>query len=319
MSSYTTELRYICEDYAGLAKSADYNSIDSILEASREKLFDFDFPIFDETYRAPLEKKIMRHYYRREIGFETAGLFKHYLCVKMTEIMPYYNQLYKSQLYDFNPFYDIDLTRDHAGKAGSTTDGKEEGSNSRTADTKKESTGTKSGSNNDTTDFTANNGTGNRTLENQESSTTSNGTASSSKTNKFSDTPQGRLDEITANTYLTNVTIDEDSGSTKQTGNGTTKIDRTSTGAENKKETTEKNGKFSENDKDNETSNTTEKGNSSKTTKEVFANTEEYIEHVKGKQGSASYSSLLEEFRRTFLNIDAQLIEELNDLFMLLW
>ena len=46
---------------------------------------------------------------------------------------------------------------------------------------------------------------------------------------------------------------------------------------------------------------------------------EDYIESISGKQGSASYSKLLTEFRNTFLNIDMMVIEELSDLFMYLW
>lgn len=41
---------------------------------------------------------------------ETAELFKRYLNTTMCEIMPYYNQLYKSELLEFNPFYNVDKT-----------------------------------------------------------------------------------------------------------------------------------------------------------------------------------------------------------------
>ena len=35
MSKYTTEVRYICETYAGLVESADYLSIDEVIENIR--------------------------------------------------------------------------------------------------------------------------------------------------------------------------------------------------------------------------------------------------------------------------------------------
>ena len=110
MAQYTTEVRSICEHYADLQESAGYNSIDSIIEKSAPKIFSFDFPLFDENYRLALEKKILRHYYTREIGDETVGLWKLRLETRLNEIMPYYNQLYKSTLYEFNPFYDVDYT-----------------------------------------------------------------------------------------------------------------------------------------------------------------------------------------------------------------
>jgi hypothetical protein len=58
------------------------------------KIFDFDYPIFDEKYRSVLEKKILDRYFFREIGFETVAQFKHFLRTRMNEIMPYYNQHY---------------------------------------------------------------------------------------------------------------------------------------------------------------------------------------------------------------------------------
>ena len=115
MSTYTTEVRFICENSAGLTESADYLSVSEILDKARNKIFDFDFPIFDESYRNVLEDKILKHYYTREIGLETVGLWKLKLDTKMNEIMPYYNQLYKSAVLEFNPLYDVDYTRTHEG------------------------------------------------------------------------------------------------------------------------------------------------------------------------------------------------------------
>lgn len=62
--------------------------------------FDFqlnEYPIFDEEHRAILNQKILDEYYMSEIGFETAGLFRHYLKSKMNLIMPKYNILYAEQ------------------------------------------------------------------------------------------------------------------------------------------------------------------------------------------------------------------------------
>lgn len=117
MSKYTTELRFICETSAGLTDSEGYNSINSILNKCVDKIFDFDFPIFDETYRRVLERKILKHYYTREIATETVGLWKHFLDTRLNEIMPYYNKLYESELLDFNPFYSVDL-RTESQKVG---------------------------------------------------------------------------------------------------------------------------------------------------------------------------------------------------------
>lgn len=111
MSKYTTEVRYICEEKSGLSESVDGASVEEVISSALPKIFDFDFPIFDEAYRDILLTKILRHYYTREIGLETYGLWKLKLKTKLNEIMPYYNQLYKSELLEFNPLYDVNYTR----------------------------------------------------------------------------------------------------------------------------------------------------------------------------------------------------------------
>ncbi len=120
MSKYTTELRFICESLAGLTESQGYDQVNWIIEQAAPKIFSFDFPIFDESYRSVLEKKILKHYYTREIGLETYGLWQLKLDTKMNEIMPYFNQRYKSETLEFNPLYDFDITRDHKNQKDET-------------------------------------------------------------------------------------------------------------------------------------------------------------------------------------------------------
>lgn len=203
MSKYTTQVRWICEHHAGESSFKGARKIDETIEKAVPYIFDFDFPIFNEEYRKHLCKKILRHYYTREIGAETIGLWQLWLCDRLNMIMPYYNQMYESALLTFNPFNDIDLVRE-------------------------------------------------RTEE---------GDSNNTNLNKFNDTPQGRLTELIEGTYLTNATHNEG---------------------------------------DNE------------------YNTH-FIETLKGKAGARDYSTLLREFRKTFLNIDRQVIEELADLFMLVY
>ena len=72
------------------------------------------FPIWDEDHRGELEKKIIEHYYFRQIGFETVGRFKFNLNVRLREIMPRMNKLYKTTLYEYNPIENYNM------KEGST-------------------------------------------------------------------------------------------------------------------------------------------------------------------------------------------------------
>ena len=88
------------------------------------------YPIFDESYREGLNNKIIRHYWFREIGFETAALFRDRLAMTMAEIMPYYNQLYKSQLIAVDPMVthrlirELGRTENNTGSSNVSADGK---------------------------------------------------------------------------------------------------------------------------------------------------------------------------------------------------
>ena len=131
MSKYTTEVRFLCESLTDHTESQGFTEVDNILTEASPIIFSFQFPIFDEAYRLPLERKILRHYYTREISEETYGLWKLRLQDRMETIMPYYNKLYESALLSFNPFYDVDLTTNHAGNQSGVVDTSEKENRSR--------------------------------------------------------------------------------------------------------------------------------------------------------------------------------------------
>lgn len=112
MSKYTTEVRYICEQKAGLEESVGFDRIDFVIANSWNKIFTTKCSFFDEDYRSVLCAKILKHYYTREIGVETVGLWQLWMNRRLEEIMPYYNQLYKSAQLEFNPFHDVDYYRE---------------------------------------------------------------------------------------------------------------------------------------------------------------------------------------------------------------
>lgn len=270
MSHYTTEVRFLCETYAGFNHSLDYPSIDNVVEAARSKIFG-DYPIFDENYRGILERKILKHYYTREISAETVGLWKLWLNNKMNEIMPYYNQLYKSETLEFNPFYDIDYTRDYRRSGNEDTTGSSAAKEIRAHDSSSYTSDT----------------------ERLDSTTDTSDSATS--WNLFQDTPAGGLTGVENLSYLTNATknTDEREGYT---------------------------GVVSDNARTSNTRNRIDEANdnSSNYTGNV-KNLEDYIERVKGVHGGSSYSKKLDEFRKTFLNIDLEIIKDLRSLFFYLW
>ena len=303
MSKYTTEVRYICEVAAGLTESTDYTGVEEVIKKALPVVFDFSFPIFDENYRSVLETKILKHFYTREIGLETVGLWKLKLNTKLNEIMPYFNQLYSSQLYTFNPFYDVDLTRKHR------IDGSGKRDTDTTSNTETQHRITVDETGNTVTDNTSTS-TGEGTSENTEVRTGTNN-QTDDFVEKYSDTPQGGITDLRADKYLTNATIRDDDK--KQTTNDNVKNDgKTSSNVSTKDDTEVEDSRNTETSGNNSS---TTNGNVSAT----LTNTEDYLETVQGKNGGTSYSKLLMEYRETFLNIDMMVIERLEDLFMQLW
>lgn len=200
MSKYTTEVRFICETYAGFTESQDANMVEEVIGLSMDKIFDFNFPIFDNEYKPVLERKILKRFYTREICEETVGLWKLRLNTRLNEIMPYYNKLYKSELLEFNPLYTNNLTR-------------KRDTNGRVITTDKSTTNVQSQSGEETT---------------------GNGSNNSTSINLFSDTPQGSLTNVTNEEYLTDARkiTDANTTTTSATVNGTieTKSDGTRNG-----------------------------------------------------------------------------------------
>lgn len=279
MSKYTTEVRFICESKSGLEESKGASSVDEVLSKSWDKIFTSKVSFFDEAYRSVLCQKILKHYYLREIGAETVGIWMLWMNTKLEEIMPYYNQLYESAKIKFNPMQDVDLSRTHNRTVEGTTTDDETRTNSTTDTRTLKSDGTTNVTNTGSTERVVNN----------------NGT----KKDLYSDTPQGAITGLEDENYLTNarkitnVDDETETDTISNTQKGETKLDETdsTTGA----------------------SNGTTKSNGSNNS------TEEYIETITGKQGATSYSKMLQDFRKTMLNIDMQVIEEFDELFFGLW
>ena len=240
MAKYTVELRKLIESGFDLQLN--------------------EYPIFDELYRETLNKKIIDHYYFHEIGQETAGQFRHFLKTKMNEIMPYYNQLYRSELIEIDPITTFkEVHTEVKDKLGTDSS-----HNSAVATSNSDG----SGSTNNTT-------------------TNSGGTE---VLNVHSDTPQGTISEseIKENKWASTT-------------------DYTKTNANNEQTTANGGNSYV----DNNVSNSSADGQRN------YSDTENILKQKYGY--GKSPAELLELYRRTFLNIDMMIIDELADLFMLIW
>lgn len=82
-----------------------------------------DYPIFDADYRAGLNTKIKNHFMYQEIGHETVEQFTFAMRRKMHEIMPLYNELYKTTQLEIDPLATIDIQTVSTGTSEQESEG----------------------------------------------------------------------------------------------------------------------------------------------------------------------------------------------------
>lgn len=339
MSKYTTEVRFICESEAGLTESKGFNNIDSILTQAAPKIFNFDFPIFNEEYRLPLEKAILRHFYTREICEETVGLWKLRLYDKMNLIMPRYNKLFESELIEFDPMNDVDYTRSGSNNEYSRftrnlNDESHSGDNNvRTFGNTDTITGNSFTTRTD--GLTQKTSYGKEMTETKTGVDKTDNDYNDSEWSLFSDTPQGGVAGILAaeqtpdpesvggNGYLTNAThntrdnhddITTTYGSTvKDTTDGDDTVENTGTQTHETHDgnTTQHTGTIQDNRSINAHS-----SSGGYTTDDRNAG---HSETVVGKMSGHTFSEMLKQYRETFLNIEMMIMKDLEPLFFGLW
>ncbi len=167
--------------------------IKDLYSTARETIFNFNYPLSSYVNKEQFEKMILNKFLMRRIGFETVTAFRIALDVKLNEIMPLYNKM-------FDALENWDLFND--GERIS-----ENGLDNRTSNNINNTTNTNSGNTNSNTQ---------NTLEN-----TSN--TNSTNKRKYSNTPQGLLNNLEDNNYVTDYTIDENVSSDKSNSSGNSK------------------------------------------------------------------------------------------------
>lgn len=113
MATYTTTIRNYLMSRLQIDnpnEDIEHWNYKQVIEQGMKYLFDFDYPIFDESYRNVIQTKIIKNYYMREIAHETIGQFKMRLDNKLNIIMARYNQLYESERLEIQPLLDYNIT-----------------------------------------------------------------------------------------------------------------------------------------------------------------------------------------------------------------
>lgn len=282
MASYTMQLKTYIEMFSQYEEGLSHREK---IEIGRKKLFDFDYPIFDTAYKKILETNIIRNFYFREIGFETEGMFKFYLESFMQLNMPYFNRLFESEMLNYDPLINSEMNVTHnIKKDKDQKDNRKIDQDSRYDSTEQSKKGEKHDVTSDITD-------------------TSKGDSFSRDIQ--SDTPDSRLRLTTGQEGTGVIEYASKINENKGLGNSTSrKIDKTRSNLNNDINSSST-AKSSLNSKDDLLSNINE--------------IEDFIEHRQGKIGVQTYPEMVKKYRESFLRIEKQIHQELQNLFMLVY
>ena len=240
----------------------------NIISRTIPDIFDDSWTTADADYKETLCAKILRHYYTREIGYETVPLWIEKLNEEMALIMPKYNTLYTSlKVIKDKLFQNTDYTETYHGADDGTTSGTSKSKSDSTSDSTAAGSGTTTGS------------------------STGNGSGDSWQTSN--DTPQGGLEGIESNRYLSSAVHNKNT--TDQTS--TNEASNTST----------------------QTNKSTDTTNASTESTSTAKSTNEYVRSVLGKQGGSDYWETYSKLNNDLINIDRMIIDDLEPLFIGLW
>lgn len=154
MSLYTTQVRFICEslvddtarpidEIIGVAAPKIFPIGDTGRENSPFKRSVIPWEFVDQPTTYYICRRILAHYYTREIGWETAALWVFHMNEQLAEIAPYYTQLVKSTFNSIRDFTaediealygDTDLVRTFVGDYNDKANGGSTNKNTVSAD-----------------------------------------------------------------------------------------------------------------------------------------------------------------------------------------
>lgn len=213
------------------------------------KLFDFDYPSYYQgEQKTAFEQKVIDRYRFRQIGQETPGRFKHLFRTRLREIMPYYIQLYKFQekvdeIEDPLESYNLTETYTQDRTGSGSVSGSSESSSQASGEADRETARTGS--------------------------------------RRFSNTPQGTLDNL--DDYLTEATLEE----------------------------------VTESEATSHQDTTASTGSTQTTTQDTEKN--QYTMTRRGNIGVQPLGGEIRDIRASFINIDEMVLDDLNDLFLKLY
>lgn len=120
MATYTIELRKVCEIYGRdeVEKWFSSYNYEDFLTKEQIKVLTFE----NIWNKEKLAKKIVDHYFMREIGFETPALFRHYAKVRMNEIMEGYLLKIYTKFLEYDPLSSVDYVETYTREITGTSE-----------------------------------------------------------------------------------------------------------------------------------------------------------------------------------------------------
>lgn len=112
MANYTIELNKVVESLVqqktGKTKY-EFNSHDEMIDIACTMIFD-NYELFDESKRVELNRKIIKHYFFRELIVVPYQKWRFFINEDLQRIMPYYNELYKIVAKDYDLLENLNYT-----------------------------------------------------------------------------------------------------------------------------------------------------------------------------------------------------------------
>ena len=282
----------------------------------------YDFYIDDEQARKSFEDKFIKHYYYREIGFETPFMFTHKLETHLLINMPYWKQLYETELEsrninfllnkDLRETFIREVETENSMMANSTSNQNNQSTSS--TDSSQNSTGTSTATQNDTSTSTQS-ATSNQTLESTSSTEQTDNQQSTTKESLIRD---GVVQASLTDGYLTGA--NSSNATNTQNVSGTTdttteQINSTEANATSESELTNKQSSQIEASGNNTSTDEMKATNNS--AQQDNGTTLEKTELIsQGNIGITSSAQLLKEWRDVLINMDKIIIDSCNDLFL---
>ena len=296
MAQVTMTIQDILMMYCWEADS-NANTRKEIVEQAQKKLFSFDYPFYDPNLKDEFELQFIRHFYMREIGFESLALFK----LKLEDYLHLnhdkWKRLYDALSKDFNPLYDYDLNLSRNENEDETTDNSidEDVSENNTLEQDKKKDTTSNSIDDSTTNETGNiNRTQNQTNFNRDLAST---------------TPDERITISNDNVieYADNV-FESDGKNTDSEITGTTLEGTRHNESNNTQNQTELNT-----DTESKIKNRQQLDN------EIRNLLKEVNERKQGLVGQKSYTQRVQEYVDNYQSINHQMFHDMNTLFLQLY